>query len=144
MMTLSIVSGYFNPSHCGHINYVKSASNFGPVIVILNNDQQCNLKGSVCLPEQDRKKILEEWKSVWKVIISVDTDSSVLKTLQQIRESYPSDLYNLVFCNGGDRIPGSTNSAEEEFCVKNGIALAYNVGGGKTDSSSRIRNALRT
>ena len=42
------VSGYFNPIHIGHIRLLKEAKNLGNyLIVILNNDFQVKLKGSV-------------------------------------------------------------------------------------------------
>ena len=38
--------------------------------------------------------------------------------------------------NGGDRVEG--NTPEEEYCRENGIETLYNIGGGKTESSSRL------
>ena len=40
-MKVVCVSGYFDPIHCGHIEYLKNASLLGDkLIVILNNDVQ--------------------------------------------------------------------------------------------------------
>jgi len=42
-----IVSGYFNPIHKGHIEYVNSAKSLvDTLFMIVNNDQQRALKGS--------------------------------------------------------------------------------------------------
>ncbi len=42
-----IVSGYFNPLHKGHIEYINTAKNLAEVLfVIVNNDHQRALKGS--------------------------------------------------------------------------------------------------
>jgi hypothetical protein len=42
----------------------------------------------------------------------------------------------MIFANGGDRKEGDV--AEEEVCNRLGIEMAYNVGGGKTRSSSEL------
>ena len=45
--TLVIASGYFNPIHKGHIEYLKRSRELGDsLIVIVNNDMQVGLKGS--------------------------------------------------------------------------------------------------
>ena len=42
-----IVSGYFNPIHKGHIEYINSAKSLvDTLFMIVNNDQQRALKGS--------------------------------------------------------------------------------------------------
>ena len=43
---LVIASGYFNPLHKGHIEYLKRSKELGnSLIVIVNNDVQVGLKG---------------------------------------------------------------------------------------------------
>ena len=43
-----IISGYFNPLHSGHLDYIESAKEKGDyLIVIVNNDKQVEMKGSV-------------------------------------------------------------------------------------------------
>ena len=43
-----IVSGYFNPIHKGHIEYINLSKKLGDyLIVIVNNDFQRKLKGSI-------------------------------------------------------------------------------------------------
>ena len=42
------VSGYFNPLHVGHLEMIERAKKIGDyLIVIINNDYQVKLKGSV-------------------------------------------------------------------------------------------------
>jgi cytidyltransferase-like protein len=84
-----VASGYFDPIHSGHINYLKAAKNLagrkGELIVILNNEKQAVLKkdGSF-MSVNERKAILESIKYVDKVVISEDKDRSVKMTLKKI------------------------------------------------------------
>ena len=44
-MIIVAVSGYFDPLHRGHVEYLKLAKQLGDkLIVILNNDNQVRLK----------------------------------------------------------------------------------------------------
>ena len=46
-MKIAIVSGYFNPLHVGHLDYLETAKKISDkLIVIVNNDHQVSLKGS--------------------------------------------------------------------------------------------------
>ena len=102
-MKVVIVSGYFNPLHGGHLDMIEAASELGDkLIVIVNNDVQQELKkGKVILNEQNRARLIWALKYVDEVIIALDQDSTVTKTLKMIAERYPKD--ELVFANGGDR-----------------------------------------
>ena len=46
--TLVIVSGYFSPLHCGHLDYLEAGAALGDrLVVIVNNDfQQQKKKGT--------------------------------------------------------------------------------------------------
>jgi cytidyltransferase-like protein len=63
---VAILSGYFNPLHIGHIEYMKRAREISDnVIVIVNNDKQRELKGSKPFQNQDeRMKIIESLRIV--------------------------------------------------------------------------------
>ena len=54
------VSGYFNPLHVGHLEMIEKAKKLGDyLVVIINNDNQVKIKGSVpFMSEDDRVKIL--------------------------------------------------------------------------------------
>ena len=91
------VSGYFDPIHVGHLEYLKLAKNLGnKLIVIINNNLQAELnKGEFFMHEKDRMEIVAALRFVDEVFISVDTDGSVCKSLEIIKPD--------IFANGGDR-----------------------------------------
>jgi len=99
-----IVSGYFNPLHKGHIEYLKLSKKKGDIlIVIVNNDFQRELKGSKkFMDEKERQLIIEELRVVDKVYLSIDKDKSVSKTIQMISSELNNE-FELYFCNGGDQ-----------------------------------------
>ncbi|MED5354441.1 MAG: adenylyltransferase/cytidyltransferase family protein [Bacteroidota bacterium] len=131
-----IVSGYFNPLHKGHIEYFHKAKLHGEALfVIINNDLQRELKGSKEFMNQDERMLLvNELKIVDKVILSIDSDSSVCSTIEKIYKQY-SDQYQIFFANGGDQ----TNSSipELSICKQYGIGLIDGLGE-KIQSSSWI------
>jgi len=66
-----IVSGYFNPIHKGHIEYLLNSKQNGDLLfVIVNNDFQRALKGSKEFQnEQERVMIVENLKMVDKCFL---------------------------------------------------------------------------
>lgn len=128
-MNKVVVSGYFNPIHSGHIKLLNEAKKLGDVlIVIVNNDKQCALKGNIFMNEQERIEIIKNLKMVDKAILSIDTDTSVCETLKLIKPN--------IFANGGDRF--KNNIPEAKICKRLGIRMVFNVGGVKTQSSSNL------
>ena len=128
-MKIVIISGYFNPIHVGHINYIKSASALGnKLITIINNDIQAKKR---CvqnnMKEQDRMKVVSALKHIDDVILSIDTDESVTETLKKVVKKYSfCDRNRFIFANGGDMPYGAP---EEEYCKNHYlIDTAYNVG----------------
>jgi len=91
------VSGYFDPIHVGHLEYLEEAKKLGDkLIVIVNNDKQCVLKkGRPFMQEQDRLKIILALKVVDEAFLSIDEDQTVCKSLEKIQPD--------IFANGGDR-----------------------------------------
>ena len=91
------VSGYFDPIHVGHLEYLKLAKNLGnKLIVIINNNLQAELKkGEFFMHEKDRMEIVAALRFVDEVFLSVDTDGSVCKSLEIIKPD--------IFANGADR-----------------------------------------
>ena len=139
-MRIGIVSGYFNPIHTGHLDYLEAAKQFCDTLyVIVNNDHQVGLKESKQFMDQDaRLRIVRALHCVAKAMVSVDTDGTVVRSIAQIHKRYADDPFmtGLCFMNGGDRKAG--NTPESDFCNDNDIHLLYNVGGGKTESSSTL------
>ena len=142
-MKFAICSGYFNPIHIVHLDYLQYAKSLADkLFVIVNNDPQVKLKGSTpFMNEKDRMRIVGSLEFVDEAILSTDRDDSVLKTLRHLV------IYNqgcgrnsFIFCNGGER--GSENTLEESFCSDNLYLLTsrYNVGGDKAESSSVLIN----
>ena len=138
MTRIVVVSGYFNPLHVGHLDYLESAKKLGDfLIVIVNNDDQVKIKGSTpFMSLEDRIRIVKSLDCVSQAIPSVDEDSSVVQTLNILHTKYSLewDFDEMIFANGGDR--KADDIPEYELCEKRGIKMAFNVGGGKTQSSS--------
>lgn len=124
-----VVSGHFNPLHIGHIEYLNEAKKLGDkLIVIVNNDIQCQLKGNTFMNEQERMVIIKSLKMVDEVFLSIDVDESVCKTLELIKPH--------IFAKGGDRT--INNIPEKNICKKLKIKMVFKVGGNKIQSSSNL------
>ena len=128
-----VVSGGFDPIHVGHLRMFKEASELAPkLIVIVNNDNfLMNKKGYVFMPLAERIEIIEDFGVVDMVVESVDKDLTVCETLQWLAKKENI----IIFANGGDR--NNTDAIPEaDVCRENKIAMKFNVGGGKIQSSS--------
>lgn len=137
-----IVSGFFNPLHGGHLDMIEAAAGMGDtLIVVVNNDiQQIVKKDKIILNEQNRIRLIGALRNVDEVILAIDSDPPVIKTLEMIARKYPDD--ELVFANGGDR-DSEKVIPETDICHRYGIAMVIGVGGtNKADSSTRINQAL--
>ena len=140
-MKIAIVSGYFNPLHVGHLDYMEAAKELADkLIVIVNSDFQVSLKGSTpFMREEDRIRIIKSLKTVDKVYLSTDRDDSVLETLKYVVvQNQACGRNKFLFCNGGDR--SDTNTPEERLCRSNShhLTSVYNIGGSKRQSSSHL------
>ena len=129
-----IVSGYFNPIHKGHLEYFNNAkSKADKLFVIVNNDNQRKLKGSKDFQdENERMFIVSNIKAVDKVVLSIDTDRTVCKTIESIAKEF-GEKFNLVFANGGDQ--NNDNCPEKDICNKYNDELIDGLGD-KIQSSS--------
>lgn len=123
------VSGYFDPIHIGHLEYLKMAKDLGDyLIVIVNNDYQSNLKkGKSFMNELDRVEIVKALKLVDEVFLSIDKDRTVCKSLKKLKPD--------IFANGGDR--STEEIPEAEVCVNFNIKMIDGLGD-KIRSSSEL------
>jgi len=128
-MKIVTASGYFDPIHIGHIEYLKLAKRLGDkLIVIVNNDKQTILKkGKPFMDEKERLEIVKSLKPVDEVFLSIDEDASVCKSLEAIQPN--------IFAKGGDRNAG--NIPEAEICKKLNIEIIDGLGE-KIQSSSEL------
>ena len=123
------VSGYFDPIHVGHLEYLKLAKEFGDkLVVIVNNNHQCILKkGKPFMDEADRVEIVKALGIVDEVFLSIDQDKSVCASLEEVKPN--------IFANGGDRHTGEV--PETVVCKKLNIEIVDGLGG-KIRSSSDL------
>ena len=133
MKTVAI-SGYFDPIHVGHLEYIELSKRIGDyLVVIVNNNHQCKLKkGKYFMDERDRIKIVESIKGVDEVFLSIDSDKTVCKSLEKIQPD--------IFTNGGDR--HNQEIPESIVCKKYGIELLDGMG--KKIRSSSDLTGLKT
>ena len=123
------ISGYFDPLHVGHLEYINKAKELGDyLVVIVNNNLQCKLKkGKFFMDEKDRVEIIKNLKSVDEVFLSIDKDKTVSKSLEKLKPS--------VFANGGDR--KKYEIPESKICNLYGIKIIDGLGD-KIRSSSDL------
>ena len=128
-MIVVAVSGYFDPIHVGHLEYLKLAKQLGDkLIVIVNNDKQTVLKkGKSFMNEKDRMEIVSALQCVDEVFLSIDDDKSVCKSLEFLKPS--------IFANGGDR--SLSEIPETAIIEKYSIKMVDGLGE-KIRSSSKI------
>tara|TARA_B100000161_G_C33520681_1_gene400952 strand:+ start:185 stop:607 length:423 start_codon:yes stop_codon:yes gene_type:complete len=122
------VSGYFDPIHVGHLDYLRMAKELGDsLVVIVNNNYQCKLKkGKHFMDENDRVEIVKALRFVDEVFLSVDKDRTVCKSLEEIKPD--------VFANGGDR--ATSEVPETPVCKKFNIKMVDGLGDKIRSSSS--------
>ena len=128
-MKIVAVSGYFDPIHVGHLEYLRLSKKLGDkLVVIVNNNHQCVLKkGKPFMDEKDRVEIVRSLEMVDEVFLSIDDDKSVCKSLEKIKPH--------IFANGGDRSTGEV--PESTVCKKYNIQMTDGLGG-KIRSSSDL------
>ena len=122
------VSGYFDPIHVGHLEYLRTAKELGDsLVVIVNNNYQCKLKkGKHFMDENDRVEIVKALRFVDEVFLSVDKDRTVCKSLEEIKPD--------IFANGGDR--ATSEVPETPVCKKFNIKMVDGLGDKIRSSSS--------
>ncbi len=128
-MKVVAISGYFDPIHVGHLEYINMAKKLGDkLVVIVNNNYQCELKkGKPFMDEKDRVMIVSNLKNVDEVFLSIDKDKTVCASLEKIKPD--------IFANGGDR--KNYEIPESVICKKYDIKIIDGLGD-KIRSSSDL------
>jgi len=139
MKKATIVSGYFNPLHRGHLELFEKASEQGDLlIVIVNSDLQRELKGSKEFQTEDERiAIIRALQLVDIAYISIDTDKTQVETLKMIYRKF-GDALKLSFANGGDQ--NNDTIPERSICEGLNINLVDGLGEKIQSSSWLLKN----
>lgn len=129
--TVVAASGYFNPLHKGHVEYLEKAKTLGDkLVVIVNSDLQREIKGSKeFMDENERMLIVKALRCVDEVILSVDKDGTVCESLKLVKPN--------IFAKGGDRF--ASEIPEAKICNELNITMVDGLGN-KIQSSSWLLN----
>lgn len=147
MKKIAVTSMYANPLHPGHIECLElSKKHADELIVIINNDVQACLKRGVksFQDEQFRMSVVKALKPVDRVVLSIDEDATVCKTLTQLFEELKNDadVSDIVFTKGGDRF--AHEIPEQTVCKKYNVAIVDGLGTKTHNSSSYIQHIENT
>jgi len=134
--TVVIITGGFDPLHCGHIEYIHAARELGDILIVgVNSDEWLvRKKGRSFMPFEDRIAIIGALEGVDYAIPFNDRDNSAKDAITWARRVYP--VCTIVFANGGDR---TADNIPEMDVQDDNLEFVFGVGGkDKTNSSSWI------
>lgn len=126
-----LISGYFDPLHKGHLDYIKQSKELGDYLVVAVNSDESAIrkKGHYFMPVEDRIKIIKALKNVDEVIKAIDKDDSVAETIKFVKPN--------IFAKGGDRNISNLPIKEIEACKEVGAEIVTGLGE-KIESSSHL------
>lgn len=132
-MNIVIASGYFDPLHIGHVEYLQKAKALGDrLIVLVNTDYAAfKKKGYFFMKQEDRLIIIRSLKCVDEAYLALDDDGTVWKSLELFKPD--------IFAKGGDRTMENLPEQELSVCKKYGIKVVTGLGN-KIESSSELLN----
>ena len=130
-MKTVVASGFFDPLHKGHIEYLKKAKELGDYLIVLVNSNEAaqRKKGYYFMDVKERVEIVQSLQFVDEAIIAKDGDGTVAASLSDIRPK--------IFAKGGDRKLDNLPKQEIDVCDKYGIDIVTGLGD-KIQSSSDI------
>lgn len=142
MKKIAVTSVYANPIHPGHVECFELSKGLADELwVIVNNDHQAKLKRGVesFQDEQFRLNLVRAIKYVDNALLSIDTDSTVCKTLEQVFEELKnrSDVDQIIFTKGGDRF--ADEIPERGVCDRFGVKIVDGLGAKTHSSSSYVK-----
>jgi cytidyltransferase-like protein len=145
MKMIGIASGFFNPLHVGHLDYLEEAKrNCDHLVVVVNTDKQVEMKGAVpFMPLVDRMRIVMALECVDLVLASESKDKTVTEDIREINNLFKNDLESchIRFFNSGDRT--FQNTPEIKVCSELGIQLMILDQPKIRASSKIINNAIK-
>jgi cytidyltransferase-like protein len=136
-----LASGYFDPIHTGHIEYLELAKAYAQrhdalLVVIVNNDAQAVLKkGKPFMCQEERCAIVSALRCVDRVFLATDNDPSVCASIRELLGSYKV----VAFAKGGDRF--SSEVPEAKICAEHAVDIVDGLGLKIQSSSSLIAAA---
>lgn len=141
-MKVAITSVYANPLHPGHVECFELSKALADELwVIVNNDHQAKLKRGTesFQDEQFRQRLVGALKPVDRVILSIDTDSSVCATLSMLLSELKKDsrVTEIIFTKGGDRF--AHEIPERRVCEAFGVAIVDGLGEKLYNSSAYVQ-----
>ena len=143
MKTMVIASGFFDPLHIGHVEYLEEANELGDrLLVIVSRDKHAILKkGYVFMPELERIQIIGALRCVDQCFFSIDDDITIRETLKVVHRLSIPEYTNFIFAKGGDRT--ADEIPEAEVCKELGIKIVDGLGAKIQSSSDLISNLAK-
>lgn len=131
-MKVVAASGYMDPLHSGHIEYLEKARALGDkLVVILNNDEQAIKKKGFCFMNvEERKRLILSLKCVDEVFVSIDKDRTVCASLEAVKPD--------IFAKGGDQ--NVNTIPEADICRSLNIQIVDGLGDKIQSSRWLLRN----
>ena len=139
-MRVVCVSGFFDPLHHGHVDYLKKAKALamqgdgeGTLWVIVNSDEQAaRKKGKAFMPAAERVKMVRALRCVDAAIVAPDKDDTVCEGIAAICPD--------VFAIGLDEGPDYMKE-ERDKCRELGVQVVCPLGARVQSSSWLIEQA---
>ena len=132
-----MASGFFDPLHKGHIEYLEKAKALGDHLIVLVNSNEAaqRKKGYYFIELNERIDIVRSLKCVDEVFVAKDDDGTVADSLSEIRPD--------IFAKGGDRALNNLPKREIDVCNEYGIKIVTGMGEKIQSSSNIIVNYLK-
>ncbi len=133
-------SGAMDPIHVGHLELLQKAKSLagdnGKLIVIVNTDEfLIRKKGYAFMPLKERVAIISAIKYVDEVVVCIDEDQTVCKTLRLLKETHNIEA----FAKGGDR--SATEIPEAPICAELNIKIIDGLGEKIQSSSDLVKKS---